>query len=77
MYSESDFTDGDPDVAGVYGVRGDLYTEMTHDYQWLPHVPATYRWTYDGQNLTFHLVGEDVISSRQEAMDGQTFVKSD
>jgi len=77
LYDESDFVGGDPDVAGMYGVSGDLYTEMTHDYSGARHVPATYHWTYDGQNLTFELEGEDVISHRKGVYDGQTYVKSD
>ncbi|WP_062529427.1 hypothetical protein [Demequina rhizosphaerae] len=73
-YFESDYVEGDPDVAGVYGIRGDLYTEMTHDYAGSPQVPATYRWTFDGELLTFELVGDDVIASRRDvAYDQQTY----
>ena len=41
LYDEADFVGGDPDVAGVSGVRGELYTEMTHDYSRAQPVPVT------------------------------------
>jgi hypothetical protein len=75
-YTESDFV-GDQDVTGVYGVRGDLYTEMTHDYAGYSQVPATYRWEFDGERLTFELVGKDVIPSRQLAYTNQTYIKEE
>lgn len=63
-----------PSVSGKYGINGDLYTEMTHDYPGYPKVPVTYSWTYDGKKLTFHLWGEDVIEHRQGCYDEQTYV---
>jgi hypothetical protein len=65
-YTESGYTRGESDAAeayevevtGIYAVRGDLFTEMTHDYAYDRKIPATYRWTFDGTNLTFELVGE-------------------
>ena len=72
-YTENDYA-GDIDVSGAFGINGDLYTEMTHDYLGLPMVPATYRWSFDGQRLTFELVGEDVIPDRVRAMTGQAFL---
>ena len=57
-------------------MRGDLYTEMTHDYSGARQVPVTYHWRYDGHNLTFELKGEDVISHRQSVYGGQTYIKS-
>ena len=68
---------GEPTVQGKYGISGDLYTEMTHDYSGSRKVPATYTWTYDGQKLTFHLWGEDVVAHRKSVYDGQTYIKGD
>lgn len=76
-YSEADYTEGDPDVSGAYGISGDLYAEMTHDFEGSAQVPATYRWSFDGTVLSFELVGEDVLPSRQEAMTGQDYAKAD
>ncbi len=75
-YAEGDYTEGDPDVSGIYGIRDDLYTEMVHDYAGYDKIPATYRWTFDGERLTFELVGEDVLYSREQSMTGQTYIKS-
>ena len=63
-----------PGVSGKYATNGNLYTEMTHDYP-DRKVPATYTWTYDGQKLTFHLWGEDVLPHRKGCYDGQTYIK--
>ena len=35
------------------------------------------RWTYKGLKLTFNLVGEDKCDPRKDAMDGQTYIKSE
>ena len=75
-YVEGDYTEGDPDVSGVYGVRGDLYTEMLHDYAGYQKVPATYRWEFDGERLKFELVGEDVLSGREQTMTNQYYIRS-
>ena len=66
--------------SGKYATSGDLWTEMTHDFHaryGSPEIPATYYWTYDGKNLTFRLWGKDMIPSRQEALDGITYTKSE
>lgn len=31
-------------------------------------VPATYRWSFDGNELTFEVVGEDVLQPRNTTM---------
>jgi len=66
-----------PAVSGKFETNGNLYTEMTHDYPGYPSIPATYFWAYDGENLTFQLYGEDVLSHRRSCYDGQTYIKSD
>jgi hypothetical protein len=73
-YWSADYS-GEPTVQGKYGVNGNLYTEMTHDYPTSPKIPATYTWTYDGQKLTFHLWGKDVNAHRKSVYDGQTYIK--
>lgn len=44
---------------GKYVVNGDLYTEMTHNSDIAAKVPATYRWRWDGERLSFSVWGED------------------
>lgn len=61
-----------------YAVNGDLYTEMWFewpDYGPEQFFPATYYWTYDGENLTFELWGVDANSSRNGSY-AQTLVRS-
>jgi hypothetical protein len=65
------------EVPCKYAVNGDLYTEMTFEYPGSPQVPATYYWSYDGENLTFELWGQDPNQSRLESYTGQVLVKSD
>ncbi len=60
-----------------YAVNGDLYTEMTFEYPSGLQVPATYYWTYDGENLTFELWGEDMRPHRQSVYEGHTYIKSE
>ena len=64
-----------PDVQGKYSINGNLYTEETHNSASDPKVPATYTWTYDGQKLTFKLVGEDVIPHRKGVYNRSTWIK--
>ena len=65
-----------PAVRGTYSVEGNLFTEETSNYSPCPY-PATYTWTYDGQNLAFQLFGEDQCGERRSTYDGQTFTKSE
>ena len=48
---------------GKYGVNGDLYAEMIHGGPDL-RVPATYAWAFDGELLTFELIGKDLNGVR-------------
>ena len=50
---------------------------MTHDYPGIAKVPATYRRTFDGEKLTFELVGEDVISHRTGVYGNAVYVRGD
>ncbi len=47
-----------PALNGTYSVDGDLYTDTSSNYAPCPD-PATYTWTYDGDNLTFQLFDDD------------------
>ena len=64
-----------PAVQGKYGINGNLYTEMTHDYEPSAKIPVTYTWTYNDQKLTFQLWGEDVHAHRKGCYDNQTYIK--
>ena len=67
----------EPLRSGKYVTNEDVYTEMTHDDSDLTKIPATYFWTYDGQQLTFELWGEDIIDQRVSIYDGQTYTRVD
>ena len=64
-----------PTVGGRYGISGNYYTEMTHDYSELEQIPATYTWTFDGEKLTFELWSIEYILSREACMDGYTYIE--
>jgi hypothetical protein len=66
-----------PVRSGKYVTNGKYFTEMTHDAPNLHQTPATYIWTYDDQNLTFELWGEDVINQRKSVYEGQTYTQVD
>lgn len=72
-YSEGDLPEDS--VQGKFGITCNLYTEMTHNSPGDRNVPVTYTWTYDGQKLTFHLWGEDLIPHRKGVYDGQSYIK--
>ena len=64
------------DVAqGTYHVEGDLYTEEANPETACP-TSATYRYSFDGTNLKFELVGEDTCQNRRESFNGVTYVLS-
>lgn len=65
------FIYGETGAQGKYSVKSNIWTEEGTDE--CPF-PGTYKWTFDGTNLTFKLVGEDKCDPRREATDGQTFV---
>lgn len=57
----------------TYAVDGDLFTET--DYVWSPKLfgPATYRWDFDGEYLTFVLVGKDPSAGRRANYQEQPY----
>jgi hypothetical protein len=66
---------GDQTLAeGTYQVKGDLYTEEAGPKA-CP-TSATYKYSFDGTNLKFDLVGEDDCQNRRESFDGVTYVLS-
>jgi hypothetical protein len=65
------------EVPCKYAVNGDLFTEMTFEWPAGRQVPATYYWTYDGENLTFELWGEDMRPVRQSVYEGETYAKAE
>jgi hypothetical protein len=64
-------------ISGKYVTNGDLHTEMTFRWPTGRQVPATYYWSFDGRNLTFHLWGKDLRPHRKSTRDGETYAKSD
>jgi len=58
----------------TYVVDGDLFTEATYEWE-APkqYPPATYRWEYDGEHLSFELVGDDASSWRRATYQEQPY----
>ena len=63
-------------VPGVYGVSGDLWAEMTHDWPVVPKVPAAYHWDWDGEELTFGSWSRDDNESRVAACADRVYVRA-
>lgn len=63
-------------IGGLMGAKGTFQVEGD---QWIeqgtPECPftGTYQWSFDGEMLTFSLVGQDDCSPRKDATDGQKF----
>jgi len=70
----SGFAFGQEIAKGTYHVKGDLYTEEASPDA-CP-TDATYKYSFDGTNLKFELVGEDPCQNRRESLDGITYVLS-
>jgi len=70
----SAFAFGQNIAEGKYHVKGDKYTEETSP-DGCP-TEATYKYSFDGTNLKFELVGEDNCQNRRESLDGITYVLS-
>ena len=70
----SGFAFGQETAKGTYHVKGDLYTEEASPDA-CP-TAATYKYSFDGTNLKFELVGEDSCQNRRESYDGVTYVLS-
>ena len=56
---------GSWEVPCTYAVRGDLFTEMMFEWPTGVQAPATYYWTYEGDELSFELWGEDLRPHRE------------
>jgi len=56
---------------GTYRIDGNLYTVTSTTWIGCPIPPPapSYTWTYDGQTLTFQVVGEDWCSDRQSTYE--------
>ena len=68
------FAFGQELAKGTYHVKGDLYTEDS-SADACP-TDATYKYSFDGTNLKFELVGEDPCQHRRESYDGVPYVLS-
>jgi hypothetical protein len=71
------FQDGSILVEGTYTIDGDILTDTVGGLAAEEEGcgdPATYRWSYDGTNLKFALVGTDNCPGRNSTMDGSTWV---
>lgn len=65
-------------MSGTYVIDGDKYTETSSDLKSCePAGPAPYRWTFEGQTLTFIAIGEDECVYRTEIMDGRELIKQE
>lgn len=67
MASTLDLDSIEPSGIGTYTIEGNLYHETYTDYGDCP--PVTYTWTYDGQALTFQVVGEEACPDRQQTYE--------
>lgn len=63
---------GSTAASGTYSVDGNHWVEAGGGGDNCQ--PATYKWSFDGTNLAFKLVGEDSCSARKASLDGHTFV---
>ena len=66
---------GQVDAIGTYTIQDNLYTEDTEYLPCSDAPKATYAWTFDGQGLVFHLVGEDLCDARRQSLDGVTWIR--
>lgn len=68
----SGFAFGSTIAEGKYHVKGDIYTEEANP-EGCP-TDASYKYSFDGTNLKFELVGEDTCQNRRQSLDGITYV---
>lgn len=63
-------------IGGLMGAKGTFRVEGD---QWIEEgtsecpFSGTYQWTFEGETLTFSLIGNDNCTPRKEATDGQKF----
>jgi hypothetical protein len=70
----SGFAFGQTIAEGTYHVKGDMYTEEASPDGC--KTDGTYKYSFDGTNLKFELVGDDTCQNRRESLDGITYVLS-
>jgi hypothetical protein len=58
----------EPYVTGTYTTEGNLFMDLTTSHPDCDS-PATYAWTFDGQRLTFQVVGADPCADRQRTYE--------
>jgi hypothetical protein len=63
-----DLSNRKPSATGTYAITDNLYNEMSSTLPGCSQ-PATYYWTYDGQFLTFQVLGEDSCTERQKSYE--------
>ncbi len=64
-------------ASGTYVVSEDLYTEMTHNQGQTAQVPATYRWRWDGEHLSFFPQGLDADAWRKSFYVDHVYVRAE
>jgi hypothetical protein len=65
-------------VIGTYTVEGDTYTEVSNNFGCL--TPMSFKYTFDGTNLTFNYVGnpeDDPCGGRRADFDNKTYTLSE
>ena len=60
-------------VPCTFGVIGPYVSEMAFEEPSGPQVPATYRWDFDGEHLTFELWGVDKRPDRHDVYANHVF----
>ena len=68
------FDDSITIVNGTYSVNGDIFTDESND-QNCP--PMSFKYTFDGTNLTFNYVGnpaDDPCDGRRTDLNNQTYI---
>ena len=65
-------------MAGTYRIDDNLYTETSTDMKSCQIIgPATYRWTFNGEFLTFIDAGDDECKIRKLLMDRRYLIKQE
>jgi len=65
-------------MSGTYRIDEDLYTETSTDMKSCQIIgPATYRWTFNDEFLTFIDVGDDECNIRKLLMDRRYLIKQE
>ena len=71
-------TTGVQRMSGTYRIDDNLYTETSTDMKSCQIIgPATYRWAFNGEFLTFIDVGDDECNIRKLLMDSRYLIKQE